>query len=342
MMNCPKCGFHQPKDRFCASCGVDMQAYVPKQKSFLNRLLTNWILHLSVILILVGSLTLYIREKLISSKLNSQYDQPIRFKSSTLNKQNAKKELTTDSPTSEQDPKEVLSAQNTNENSNISVKAQDEALPTPNTQTNISKLAESLAGDSNIPSKIILTFAEMNRTQLNEMLSESRNITNFGNYFSAILLDKEDSRSNYTYAVLDKYSSESPKLNQPILVFKGTHDSQSDQNIGLNIQINPIQIDENGVQLQIDFKRNLKVSSRPGVGPGAGPGGPASLPEDVFQEQIHLKKDTKAFITGLLPHRILTDEEAQFFRNNSSILRILNNPDFQNGNLEFVLFFEAK
>ncbi len=27
MMNCPKCGFDQPKDQFCASCGIDMERY---------------------------------------------------------------------------------------------------------------------------------------------------------------------------------------------------------------------------------------------------------------------------------------------------------------------------
>jgi hypothetical protein len=33
-MKCPKCGFDQPSDRFCANCGVDVALYVPQKRSF--------------------------------------------------------------------------------------------------------------------------------------------------------------------------------------------------------------------------------------------------------------------------------------------------------------------
>lgn len=34
MITCPNCGFSQPDDGYCASCGVDMKSYVPKRSLF--------------------------------------------------------------------------------------------------------------------------------------------------------------------------------------------------------------------------------------------------------------------------------------------------------------------
>lgn len=40
-MNCPKCGFSQPKDRYCASCGIDMETYRPAPPPLWKQLLVN-------------------------------------------------------------------------------------------------------------------------------------------------------------------------------------------------------------------------------------------------------------------------------------------------------------
>lgn len=32
MLNCPRCGFSQPNDRYCAKCGVDMETFIPKKE----------------------------------------------------------------------------------------------------------------------------------------------------------------------------------------------------------------------------------------------------------------------------------------------------------------------
>ena len=58
MMDCPRCGFAQPKDRYCAKCGLDLEHYVSKPKPLLLRIVQNSTLHLSliglVILLLAG------------------------------------------------------------------------------------------------------------------------------------------------------------------------------------------------------------------------------------------------------------------------------------------------
>lgn len=53
MMECPRCGFQQPTDQFCAKCGVNVETYVIKPKPFIVRLLQNPNFHLSLIGILI-------------------------------------------------------------------------------------------------------------------------------------------------------------------------------------------------------------------------------------------------------------------------------------------------
>jgi hypothetical protein len=41
MITCPKCGFSQPQDQYCAKCGVDMQSFKPAPAPLGTRLLSN-------------------------------------------------------------------------------------------------------------------------------------------------------------------------------------------------------------------------------------------------------------------------------------------------------------
>lgn len=50
MMDCPRCGFSQPKDRYCANCGIDVDAYHQRPGNIFARLLNNSTLHLAVII----------------------------------------------------------------------------------------------------------------------------------------------------------------------------------------------------------------------------------------------------------------------------------------------------
>jgi hypothetical protein len=60
MMECPRCGFAQPKDRYCASCGLDVEHFVVKPKPLLSRIVQNPNFHLSLIGLLVVLVVAYI------------------------------------------------------------------------------------------------------------------------------------------------------------------------------------------------------------------------------------------------------------------------------------------
>ena len=52
-INCPKCGFNQPEDQYCASCGIDMATYEPPKTPLWKKVASNWIFQLGVLLLIV-------------------------------------------------------------------------------------------------------------------------------------------------------------------------------------------------------------------------------------------------------------------------------------------------
>jgi len=60
MMDCPRCGFNQPKDRYCANCGLDVDQFLAKPKPFWLRVVQNPVLHISLIVALILLIVAYI------------------------------------------------------------------------------------------------------------------------------------------------------------------------------------------------------------------------------------------------------------------------------------------
>lgn len=54
LINCPRCGFSQPQDQYCAQCGVDMQAYKPKEVPAWQRLIQSAVFQIGVLVILAA------------------------------------------------------------------------------------------------------------------------------------------------------------------------------------------------------------------------------------------------------------------------------------------------
>lgn len=64
MINCPKCGFQQPPDQFCASCGVNMAKYRPARKPLHVRLRDSRIAQAIALTLVIAVGLLYLKSKL--------------------------------------------------------------------------------------------------------------------------------------------------------------------------------------------------------------------------------------------------------------------------------------
>ncbi|MFN9067799.1 MAG: hypothetical protein ACK5V3_11265, partial [Bdellovibrionales bacterium] len=61
-IKCPKCGFSQPRDQYCARCGVNMTAFKAPPKPLLKRLSENLALQMFMVFIIGLAGFLYIRK----------------------------------------------------------------------------------------------------------------------------------------------------------------------------------------------------------------------------------------------------------------------------------------
>ncbi len=73
MIECPRCGFSQPADKYCASCGVDIEQFLARPKPIWVRLIQNPNLHLGLIGILIVLVIGYIiqtQSELVSKRMD--------------------------------------------------------------------------------------------------------------------------------------------------------------------------------------------------------------------------------------------------------------------------------
>lgn len=63
MMDCPRCGFSQPKDQFCANCGINLQAVQPARKPLSQKLFANpWVIG-SLVTVILASMIFYLQSR---------------------------------------------------------------------------------------------------------------------------------------------------------------------------------------------------------------------------------------------------------------------------------------
>lgn len=156
LMKCPKCGFVQPEDQFCARCGVDVKNYQTRPSPLLQRVLS----HPSVWIILFSATTYFIFEYLRQErsreieiraeflKKGPQFvDQPITELTDNIDAE-------TESNTSDQ----LLVTSDTNLISTDQSKAANpkeaatQSLPSADLPTETTRLASSTPATPNSPS----------------------------------------------------------------------------------------------------------------------------------------------------------------------------------------------
>jgi hypothetical protein len=72
LVHCPKCNFSQPKDTYCAKCGIEMDRYRPEKKPILKTLLKNPLTHIVMFgLFIFFGYTTYMNHNTINLKSNN-------------------------------------------------------------------------------------------------------------------------------------------------------------------------------------------------------------------------------------------------------------------------------
>lgn len=350
MVNCPKCGFVQPKDQFCAKCGVDMLAYRPPEQPLSKKLMTNWVLQVAIVALicLIGFVVFRDRTRANLEQRAADIDsapQAIAEQrsdaSSNLNSPPTTSTATSgagaaaDQPAQRVAPQpQAVAPQNVQPGNQGTT--QSAAPPTQQGAAGLIAAADQALGErgaganSPLVRSVRISFMEAQRGMIAELNRNTVNLASYGNNFTGGVVTDLGARLSdlgRSMRPLDQPFEYPIQLNQPIVVFKGGRDEETGTNIGLTVQITPTANDETGVQIQVEVLRVLKEQG--------------GISDSNFQDSFVIPKEGGAYMAGLFNRRQLTDPERAFYAN-AGVLKILTSQSFIGQQTDFLLIIHAK
>ena len=68
MVNCPRCGFTQPKDQFCASCGIDILTFKQAEPTWAEKIKKSWLAQIAVLALVLITVFVAMRDRVGSGR----------------------------------------------------------------------------------------------------------------------------------------------------------------------------------------------------------------------------------------------------------------------------------
>lgn len=343
MVNCPKCGFSQPQDQYCAKCGVDMVTFRPVAKPLFTRLILNTTFQVSVLAFVALGGGLYVRQANREKLARTIAETPIARDAEQQETELAAAQADENSKAS---LRQTVSASITDSNGKSKAELEVAAVPLE-TAAATSFVASSApvsppSGSAAPPplgtrsafapaSNLRVYFIEAQRGLISSLLSDARQTSSDGTFSYGVVANLERRlKASHAWQSLDTSGEQALHLNQPNVIFKGTRDQNSGQNLGFTIQVIPLSHDENGTHLQIDANRVLRDQAN-GLDSFDFP-----LPESVT-----LQRNSSFLLTGALPHRALYDSEERLYRS-VNVLKSMGNEQFRAGQTDVAIVIETR
>jgi hypothetical protein len=314
LVNCPKCGFSQPKDRFCANCGVDMDAFQPAPPSLGKRLLGNPFFHLAVILSLALLIVYYIRtqpEQFGLEKNNSLKAGPFVLQQKHMRDDSEENTVPSTLPPATTNPEGTSSTI-------VSVKSAELENTTVAAPAKIGSL------------KIKATYAEVDRNTLEALKQESAGsglYSDMGDFKAGALSDiSKKLLKERGITVLQKVEKTFDATAPSQQWFVGKH-AENELDLGLTTAISVKQNDDNSYHIELEILRSLKESRE-------APPIKRAYPINSFD----LAPGMGWMITMNLPRQIEQFEPGSLAPD--GFLRIFRSAQFKGRMSEFTLFIE--
>lgn len=325
-VSCPKCSFEQPRDRFCANCGIDMENYRAPNKPLGQRLLGSSLFYGILALILIGAAIL-----LVTNTSNKKFQNTIPAPQYSVNQQPAAA-LATEPPEAPVEIADVAASAPLEET------PAPTAVPSPNPLRSAPATTE--AASRTLKNSIKITWAEVNKDYFIELFGET---LPYGIFRAGILMAEFNNRSLKSRMDLGRSEKMIRVLetsNHPLNMTSETdrrielklrsQDPRINEKIGVVLNLDPVHLDEAGLQLRFEVKRAMPITQ----------GQRYTLDTFNAADEILIPNRGAAFVSGFIPHREPYDEsEMKLFESNSA-LKVLNSKSFQANQSEIVIFIE--
>ena len=307
MMTCPKCDFAQPKDQYCANCGINMEGFTPKKEPTLKRFWNNpWTQAFIMIILLSTTINYFL------------------FKNKTL-----PEEVLLPPPSVEESLPASLDTEKL-EPEPFEMSAQENSeIPAPSApKESHKKVLDQTSAPP--PTQLQFQFAE----GTNRFLSDLENAPSIGSQIRGITVSEfnsltEFSRARSSLASLPGSSTETLEVGKTTFItYTG---NINDEEFGISFEITPSQVSSEMVSLNI--KINASLPARPEL--------ELSELSIHLEDELPIKPGDIVILSDILnTQRVLTEQELS--KLGSSPLNILASKEFQNGDTDFFILLHTK
>lgn len=344
MVNCPKCGFSQPQDQYCANCGVDIVAFSARQKPVGTRLLSNTAFQLSTLaaLVIVGALYVRSNHKLSSARLAD--DTPIardadhqesqlataQAEANAARKQMNETNVASIAPASAEPATNLASPTHAPAEQPTTVgAASSSATAASVAATAVPGPAAGLRAALQPAQNIRVSFIEAQSVFLQQLLADAQQTSSDGLASWGIVTNLDQQ-----LATSSAWHSAAVSGTKPITINKRNlfYSQTSGQTVGLTVQTIPVARDEAGTRVQIDVNRTLHDPSVP----------TADSYNFRMPDNFMLQKGSSLIIIGVLRSgKVLSDPEAQLYRN-LDVLKSMTTEQFRNNTNDIAIVIDAR
>ncbi len=326
MKKCPKCFFEQPPDTYCAQCGVNMETFKPARTPVLRLLLTNWMVHLAVLITIIVSLVIYDRDKKPGTQFQRTSSEQVSY---TKNSKSSKEETEPRESHKKTDstvpplPKEHSASVSKKTVAAFTISAPEPLSPekeTPQSKMNTHLSSTPIRG-------LTVSFYKGSRNAIAEMQKDARSLNISGDGMGGVLLKKQIQQlmSSGELKSVARNSYADFQVQQPIVLFKGQRHPTTSKNIGLNFQITPLRKEAHSGSLEVKGWGNLRDNS---------------TEDSLFSSEMTLNANSVSFLVGFLPKdRPFSEEEKALFESDRT-LAIYNQPGFWDESLDLIMMIE--
>ena len=294
-MKCPRCGFTQPRDQYCAQCGLDISNYKPPKLSLFDRLTRNPLIQLAF----VGLIIFFVASTIIKKKNPSVSDRVSYLKGNLqISSQKPNSTNFNDSPQqqvqiAEPTAKTTPSANLTDSNSAgqlppVQQKSNDATAPAVNTKMNGSSENKS-------HHVVKISYYEVNKRVRQMMFDESQTTGQFNffneDYYAGLLTQFQHKLKSFGNQVVLLHSEvKNVDDSKTISWFHGLESSNTENHIGFRYTLDVVEPDPGMFKLNFEILKSWKE----GVGVNA------VIEKTSFPMQIEMQKTSAAFIGGIL------------------------------------------
>lgn len=322
MMDCPRCGFSQPKDQFCANCGINMQAYEPAPKPVSQKLFSNPYLIGTLVTVILASMIWYLQSR-------SSGDPDLTGNT-----------ITRDEDFEKQRQEELAKAEEERRQRSVERREQRQQQAqkrqtqrsTINTQAinaqNPAAQAQSGSGDTPIPQapkQLQMRFFEVPQNVLDQVYEKGREVS-----ASSVSRTLIVSSAAELMAILQGAKSAGPSKSWTTLPgetqtanYTNLSDTPKAVNYDMNLEVLINRASGEGLSYQ--FRGDLYLAE------GENTSSPIELPPETHQVPIK----GAIVVVGFLPHEGLSEEAPRELLNPP--LSVLAHPEFRTSETEFLI-----